>query len=108
MDSFSAYAKNSKNVCICTTISIILILLFVISPLNKFFIASLFGKFAALLILAYALYQNYTNTESLSKTTNASLLKGEWSSVKTNILCGYIFSFFILLLLFSTVKNMLI
>ena len=108
MDSFSVYANNSKNVCICTTISIILILLFVISPLNKFFIASLFGKFTALLILAYALYQNYANTESLSKTTDTYIFKGEWSSVKTNVLCGYIFSFFILLLLFSLIKNMLL
>lgn len=108
MDSFSTYANNSKNVCICTTISIILILLFVISPLNKFFITSLLGKFTALFILAYAVYQNYTNTESLSKTTNVSLFKGEWSSVKTNILCGYIFSFFILLLFFSILKNVLL
>lgn len=108
MDSFSVYSNNSKNVCICTTVSIILILLFVISPLNKFFIASLFGKFAAILILAYALYQNYTNTENLSKTSNIYLFKGEWSPLKTNILCGYIFSFFILLLFFSIVKNMLL
>lgn len=108
MDSFSTYANNSKSVCICTTISIILIILFIISPLNKFFIASFFGKFVALLILAYALYKNYINTDNFSKTTNASLFKGEWTDIKTNILCGYIFSFFILLLLFSIVKNMLI
>lgn len=108
MDSFSAYANNSKNVCICTTISILLILLFVISPLNKFFITSLFGKLAALLILVYALYQNYTNTESLSKTSNIYLFKGDWSPLKTNVLCSYIFSFFILLLFFCVVKNMLL
>jgi len=108
MDSFSVYADNSKNVCVCTTISIILIMLFVVSPLNKFFIASLFGKFVALFILAYALYKNFTNTDNFSKTTNISLFKGDWTSIKTNILCGYIFSFFILLLFFSVVKNMLL
>jgi hypothetical protein len=108
MDSLSAYTNNSKNVCIFTTISILLVLIFIISPLNKFFIASFFGKVVALLILAYALYQNYTNTETLSKTSNIYLFKGEWSPLKTNILCGYIFSFFILLLFFSILKNMLL
>uniref|UniRef100_A0A6C0HE39 Uncharacterized protein n=1 Tax=viral metagenome TaxID=1070528 RepID=A0A6C0HE39_9ZZZZ len=108
MDTTSTYSNNSKNVCICTTISIILILVFVISPLNKYFIASFFGKVAALLILAYALYQNYNNTENLSKTTSTYLFRGEWSPIKTNILCGYTFSFFILLLFFSLLKNMLL
>jgi hypothetical protein len=105
---FSLYSSNSKNVCICTTASILLILLFVISPLNKFFITSLCGKSIAILILAYALYKNYTNTSSLAKSTSVSLFSGQWSDIKSNILCSYIFSFLILLLLFSVIKNMML
>jgi len=91
-----------------TTISIILILIFIVTPLNKFFITSLVGKVVAILILAYALYQNYMNTTYFSKSSNVSLFKGSWSDVKTNLLCSYIFSFFILLLLFSVIKNIVV
>lgn len=104
---YSNFSNNSKNVCMCTTISIFLIILFIISPLNKYFITSLFGKIIALLILAYALYQNFTNTIFFYKSTNTSLMKGSWSPIKTNILCSYIFSFFILLLIFSLIKHMI-
>lgn len=99
------YSNNSKNVCICTSISIALILIFIISPLSKYFLASFLGKSAAILILVYVLFQNHINTNNLSKSSNVHLFKGSWSDIKSNILCGYIFSFFILLLLFSTMKH---
>jgi hypothetical protein len=104
---FSVYSNNSKNVCLYTTVSIVLILLFIVTPLSKYILASLFGKIIALLILAYALYQNYTNTITLSNATSSTLFKGQWSNIKSNLLCSYIFTFFILLLIFSVLKNMI-
>ena len=61
-DQLNIYSNGTKNVCICTIISILLILLFIISPLNKFIIASMFGKIAILSILAFALYKNIIET----------------------------------------------
>ena len=108
MDSFSTYSNNSKNVCMYTTISIILILIFIISPVSNFFISSLIGKIAALLILGYALYENYMNTIYFSKNTNVSIFTGSMDNIKMNIICSYVFSFFILLLFFSLLKNLII
>jgi len=107
MNDFSTYSNNSKNVCIYITISIILILIFIISPLNKYFISSLIGKIVALLILGYALYENYMNTISFSKNTNVSIFTGSMDNIKMNIIGSNVFSFFILLLFFSLVKNLI-
>jgi len=105
-DYFSTYSNNSKNICVCTAISIIIIFLFVISPLKQHLFVSMSGKIVALLILAYVLVKNYMNTNYFSQSTNSNLLKGEWNSIKTNILCSYVFSFFILLLIFTLIKHM--
>lgn len=102
---YSNYSNNSKNVCMCTTVAIVLVLMFIVSPLNNFFIASFLGKLTAILILAFALYKNVTNTNELSQSMNTALLTGDWTKIKTNIVCSYIFSFLILLLFFSVIKK---
>jgi hypothetical protein len=56
------YLKSTKNVCLCTVISIFLIILFVISPLKNLFITSTIGKIVTILILSYGLYTNIINT----------------------------------------------
>ena len=38
------YAKSTKHVCLCTTISVVLIIIFMLSPLNQFIMTSIFGK----------------------------------------------------------------
>lgn len=110
MDSESSnhlinYSKETKNICLCTTISIVLIMLFVISPLNNFLIASLFGKIAILLILGYALYKNVVVTNQFAQ--NTSLFSGSWNNTKTNIVSSYIFSLFIAILFFTVLKKII-
>ena len=83
-DSLANYSNGTKNVCICTIISIFLILLFIISPLNKFVIASIFGKVLILAILIFALYQNISVTFKFSK--NIGLFYGDWNNEKKKIL----------------------
>lgn len=110
MDSsiISQYAAGSKQVCICTTISIFLILLFIASPLNSFFMVSIIGKLVIIFILAYALYKNYTITKSFSGETNTTVMgTGPWTNTKMNITCSYFFSFFILGLLISVLLKFL-
>jgi len=104
---FSTYSNNSKNICILTAVAISIIFLFIVSPLNNYYFASLFGKIAVLLILAYALYENFMNSYNFSKNTNTTMIVGSWNDIKTNLLCSYIFSFLILLLFFSVIKNMI-
>ena len=106
--SFSTYAINSKNVYIFTTVAMVIIIIFMITPLNNFFITSIIAQIIVILILAFALYQNYQNANFLSNTTNTSFYNGEWNSIKTNIISSYIFSFFIVVLILSIIKNMIV
>ena len=106
--NISLYAAGSKQVCICTTVSIFLILLFIVSPLNRVFMASILGKCAIVLILAFALYKNYTITKSFSSETNTTVMgTGPWTNTKMNITCSYLFSFFIFVLLISVLRKFL-
>jgi hypothetical protein len=106
--SFSTYAINSKNVYIFTTVAMVIIIIFMITPLNNFFITSIIAQIIVIIILAFALYQNYQNANFLSNATNTSFYNGEWNSIKTNIISSYIFSIFIIVLIFSVIKNMIV
>ena len=98
------YLKSTKNVCLCTVISIFLIILFIISPLKNLFITSTIGKFVTVIILGYSLYTNIVNTNIFLKNTN--IFEGSWTSIKTNIFCSYIFSLFIFILLVTVFRKL--
>ena len=97
------YSDGTKNVCICTIISIFLILIFIVSPINNFIFASMFGKLIILLTLVFALYKNLSITFNFSK--NIVMFEGEWNNVKTNVICSYLFSAFIFILIISVMKK---
>jgi len=103
-NSLFEYSKGTKNVSICTIISIFLILIFIISPVNNFLIASMFGKIVILIILTYALYQNIFITYKFS--SNMHLFSGTWNNTKTSILSSYIFSVFIGILIISVLNRL--
>lgn len=98
------YSDGTKNVCICTIISIFLIFIFIVSPINNFVLASTFGKLIILLTLAFTLYKNLSITFNFSK--NIVMLEGEWNSIKTNVICSYLFSAFIFILIISVLKRL--
>jgi hypothetical protein len=98
------YSDGTKNVCMCTIISIFLILIFIISPLKNFVLASMFGKLIILTILSFSLYKNVSITFSFSK--NVGMFEGEWNNVKTNVICSYLFSAFIFILIISVLRKL--
>lgn len=100
----SNYVKNSKNICLFVTLSIFFIFIFIFTPLSNTTIA-VWGKMFILILLGYAFFKNNSTTYSFSKDSNITLTQGSWNNQKTNILCSYIFSLFILLLLFRVVKS---
>ena len=104
---FSQYANDTKNVCIYTSISLLFIFIFIISPLNQFAFSSTIGKLIIFIILCFTLYKNIYTTHLFSKNTNTSLLSGDWSNMKSNIICSYIFSLFILWLLIIIIKEII-
>jgi hypothetical protein len=99
------YAKSTQNVCMCLGISIFLIILFMMTPLNSFILSSIFGKVVIIALLGYTLYYNISQTNKFSKNFNISLTSGNWDELKTNITCSYIFSLFLLVLLLSVLRK---
>jgi len=98
------YVSSSQNICMCSTISIILIFLFMISPLNKFIMTSFLGKLSILILLGYTLYYNIQASNKLSNKLNIVLIDGTWTTLKTNLTCSYLFSFFIFVLILSVIR----
>jgi hypothetical protein len=91
--------------CTCSAISIFLIILFIISPLSKFFITSTIMKMIILIILGYTMYLNNKQTELL-KIANGSVTSEQiQSQLNMNILCSYIFTLFIGLLIIFVIKS---
>lgn len=111
-NDISNYLNSTKNSSICISISIVIIILFFMTPLSNFLLVSTIGKIIAVLILSYAFIINTTSAYDVSKKLDISLLSdsnyasNETSNIRTNIICSYIFSIFILLLILMIVKKM--
>ena len=100
------YAKSTQNVCLCISISAFLIILFIMTPLNSFLLSSIFGKVIILALLGYTIFYNVKKTNIFANNFNVDLSAGEWDPIKTNIMCSYVFTGF-LLVLFLTVLQQL-
>ena len=100
-----AFTDETKKVCTCSTLSIIIIVLFVISPLSNFFKTSLFMKIIALIILGYTLYLNTKQTNLLRNVSMNMNSIEITSQLNMNIISGYVFSIFIGLLFIFVLKS---
>jgi hypothetical protein len=98
------FAKSTQNVCMCLAIAIFLIITFMMTPLNTFLISSMFGKVVVIILLGYTFYYNVRQTNKFHNNFKISLTSGEWNAIKTNVVCSYIFSAFLLVLLVSVLK----
>ena len=99
------FTDETKKVCLCSATSIFLIVLFIISPLSKFFTTSLIIKIIILLILIYTIYLNNKQTRLLREANliiNSEKLK---SQLNLNIVCSYIFTIFLGLLIIFVIKS---
>ena len=112
MDSYTPFnlmifTDSTKKVCLCSASSIFIIVLFIISPLSNFFKTSFFMKLISLLLLFYTIYLNNIQINSLRNAilnVNAPQIK---SQLNMNLLCSYIFTLFIGLLIIFVIKSFL-
>lgn len=97
------FSKSTQNVCMCLGLSVFFIILFMMTPLNTFFLSSIFGKVIITTLLGYTLYYNTTQTNKFVKDFNINIWNENegWNALKTNVLCSYIFSAFLLVLMIS-------
>jgi hypothetical protein len=92
------YAKSTQNICLYLAVSSLLIIIFIISPLNQYFISYVFGKAIVLCLLAYIMFYTIQQTNQFANNFNISFLELNWSPVKSNIACSYIFTLCLFLL----------
>ena len=102
------FTDSTKKICTCSSISIFLIILFIISPLSNFFITSTLMKIITLIILAYTIYLNIIQTNYLKNATNVVNSDIILSQLNTNIMCSYIFTLFLGLLGIFVVKSFIV
>ena len=93
------FTDDTKKVCMCSATSIFLIVLFVISPLSNFFKTSMLMKLIILVLLLYTIYLNNEQTNSLRTASQLSQSEQVKSQLNMNILCSYVFTIFIGLLI---------
>ena len=106
--NLTIFTEDTKSICICTASAIIIIILFVISPLSNFFKTSLFMKVVAMRIMAYILFLNYKQTNLLRAASSVAESESIRAQLDANIMCSYIFTFFIGLLAIFTLKSIII
>jgi hypothetical protein len=99
------YAKLNEHICLCCTISICLILIFILSPMNNYVMVSVIGKIFILLLLSYTVFYNVYLTNRFSNQINEYLDNNNSISIKTNIICSYIFSLFLFILIVSVIRS---
>jgi len=105
--NLSIFTQETKNICLCTATSIMIIILFVISPLSNFFKTSFFMKILSIVLMGYIIFLNYKQTHLLRSASSVADSIALQSQLNTNILFSYIFSFFIGLLIIFVFKSMI-
>ena len=95
----------TKKVCLCSFVSIVLIVLFIISPLNSFLLTSSLMKILILIILGYTIYLNSHQSNMLSLSKNSSQTPEIQSQLSTNIICSYIFTLFLGILFIFVIRS---
>ena len=99
------FTDSTKKICMCSTISIILIILFIISPLSNFFLTSSLMKIIVLIILGYTIYLNINQTNSLRVAKEMVKSDNINAQLQINIICSYIFTLFLGLLCIFVIKS---
>jgi len=103
--SLNTFTDTTKRVKTCSAISIFLIVLFIISPLSRFFITSIFMRIVILLLLAFTIYLNTQQTDYLRNASKLKLSNEISTQLNINIVCSYVFTLFIGLLIIFVFKS---
>jgi hypothetical protein len=104
--NLTVFTDVTKKLCMCLAISIFIIFLFIISPLSILFKTALFMKILVLIILCYTIYLNIIQTKSLNSALLTSHNKEINSQLYINLICSYVFTIFIGLLLIFVIRSL--
>ena len=104
--SLNIFTDSTKKMCMCTAVSIFLILLFVLTPLSNIFLLSPLMKIVAAATLDYAIYLKNQQIMLISTAKNSASSPQIISQLNVNLICSYTFTVFIGLLAFYTIKSL--
>ncbi len=102
--NFKDLAFNTKTICLCTITSIVLIVMFVLSPLRHYLKTSLFMKLITIGVLAYTVYLSVLQINVLNANSNSDS-KELVNQVNLNMYSNYVFIAFLVILIFVLAKN---
>ena len=97
----------TQKICFCTFITIFIVIIFILSPLSYMFKTSLFMKIVAVILLGYTIYLSIFQTNMLKSSYVSSDNVQITSQLNTNIICSYIFSLFLGILLLFILRNII-
>ena len=100
-----AFTNETKQACAFSALSIFLIVLFVISPLSNIIIVSNVMKLIIIILLIYAIILNIKQTNKLKKANQMLVSREINNQLAINIMCSYIFTLFIGLLIIFVIKS---
>jgi len=103
--SLITFTDNTKKACTCSAISIFIIILFIITPISNFFKTSMFMKIIAVILLIYTIYLNIQQTNQLKSVSQRENTPQINSQINMNIICSYVFTLFIGLLVIFVIKS---
>jgi hypothetical protein len=98
----------TKTIFFYSFFSIVLIVIFIITPLNNMFLLSPIMKIIIVIILGYTFYLNVKQIDILRTQSNKSNNNDPdfASQINTNIITGYVFSLFIGLLIIFIIRRL--
>lgn len=97
---------KTKKICVCSFLSMFLIVMFMLTPLKNMFIISIFMKVIAIIVLAYTIYLNVNQSFTLQNVNKHIQSKEFLSQLNINIICSYTFTIFLILLLYYILKSL--
>jgi hypothetical protein len=100
-------AETTKQICILTVVTAIMIIIFMFSPVSELLVAASLGKGMIVVILMYIIYVNVLQTVFCQNAFNVDFFDFHLSQAKLNAIYGHIFTITLIGLLYSVVTNLL-
>lgn len=99
------FNDETKKICICSFVALILTVIFILSPLSSLFVTSTLFKIAILVILIYTIHIHIKQTNQLTNAKQAAISANITKQIEMNIMCSYLFTFFLILLFVFVAKS---
>ena len=96
---FHVFADNTKQMCGVISISLFILIIIMIAPINLSSVISMIGKIMIIIMLSYTGFKNFKETNTLVDNTPDLFSDDQYSIIKNNILLSYTLTFSVMILI---------